>query len=167
MIWWMSCSSQSPHLHTSSPPATWTRLHALKQHPTPWIQPRLHSYFNICTHNTHRHDKCVHRCHDWTCEQMFYSCFTYFTATECRPDQSSVFALVRFDSAGNSAATTLRPEPSKVINTGFSNQWLWLSLVFQINLSAFILSDMPFVSLVTPDERKSNLKTYSDWNGAR
>ena len=46
----------------------------------------------------------------------------------------TVFAFLWFDSSWYSAAITLCTVLSKVINSGFSNQWLWLGLVCQINV---------------------------------
>lgn len=56
-----------------------------------------------------------------------------FFDTESHSNQT-VFAFAWFDSSCDSAAITLCTVLSKVINSGFSNQWLWLCLVWQINV---------------------------------
>lgn len=49
---------------------------------------------------------------------------------ECHSNQT-MFAFVWFDSSCDSAAIAL----CTVINSGFSNQWLWLCVVCQINVT--------------------------------
>lgn len=48
--------------------------------------------------------------------------------------QIKLFAFVRFDSSCDFAAVALCTVLGQVINSGFSNQWLWLCLVCQIDV---------------------------------
>lgn len=190
MTWWMSFSNQTPHPHPSNtfaPPlgvhmpslslslslspiiishqdaavSAFTLKHIYIQ-PSVWsaapviLSPGLIQYYRSDT---------MSKLMEW--DFIIFICILDRIDTESNSKQT-VFTLVWFDSSGDSAAITLCTVLSKVINTGFSNQLLWLCLVCQINvvctlmlLLFYLVSPcVPFCSfLLTQSKEKMFLNT--------